>query len=386
MRPWTRREFLAMALASAGTAAFETLGDGVAFAAPKNGRHVGNLKFLDEFPREFHNAFDRGLNGRLITDLESLSDDARITANDRFFIRTRAPGKIDWTEPWTLPVEGLVTGLRVFHMSELLDLSGSQGEILLECSGNNRRNRSFGLLSSAEWDGVSVASLLKKVNVSRAATRVLVNGFDEHGKNSAGSVPGASWIFSLEQLEEYGAFLATHMNGERLPRDHGFPIRLIVPRWYGCSCIKWVNRIELVDDDAPATGQMLEFANRTHQGARHKLARDYLPASMDQAAMPIRIEKWAVDGHIEYHVAGLMWGGRTLTKDLLIRFNPDQEYLPVQHVIGQPDNRTWGFWSHKWRVTEPGRYAITLKAADPAIRTRRLDIEYYRRSVQVEEV
>ena len=46
------------------------------------------------------------------------------------------------------------------------------------------------------------------------------------------------------------------MNGAPLTRDHGFPVRLIVPGWYGCSCIKWVDRIELVADEAPATTQM----------------------------------------------------------------------------------------------------------------------------------
>ncbi len=382
----TRREFLLTALASVGTAALGTRARAALFPGPKDGTFVGNLKFLEEFPRVFHSPFDQGLEGRLITDLRRLSEDALITPNDRFFIRTRTPDRIDWDRPWTIPVEGLVNNRRGFEMNELLDLVEPQGEILLECSGNNRRNRSFGLLSAAVWDGVPLTTLLKKINVRPDATRVLINGFDRHSKEVRGSVMGASWIYSFEQLEEYGAFLATHMNGERLPRDHGFPLRLIVPGWYGCCCIKWVDRIELVDDSAPATSQMLEFSTRTHQGGRHPLAKDYIPATMDQAAMPVRIEKGVVDGKITYSITGVMWGGETLTKDLLIRFNEGEEYVPVQTVLGQAHNRTWGLWSHEWTPTKPGRYDITLKAADPRIRTRRLDIGYYRRSVEVEEV
>ena len=138
------------------------------------------------------------------------------------------------------------------------------------------------------------------------------------------SVPGASWIFSRDDLQR--ALLALRMNGAPLPRDHGFPVRLIVPGWYGCACIKWVNRIELVPDDAPATSQMREFASRTHQpfdasrragsptaagpGPPQALARDYLPAVIDTAAMPVRVEKWVASGHVFYRIVGITWGIR----------------------------------------------------------------------------
>ena len=386
MKQWSRRQFLATTLASASTAMFDGLAYGESLHTPLEGKFLGNLKFLEEFPREYHNPFDQGLEGRLITDLSGLSEEALITPNDRFFIRTRTPDQIHWNKRWTIAVEGQVKNRRTFQMSELLDLGEPQGEILLECSGNNRRNRSFGMLSAAEWDGVPLTTLLKKIQVRPEATRVLINGFDTHSQPSRTSVMGASWIYTFEQLEEHGAFLATHMNGERLPCDHGFPVRLIVPGWYGCCCVKWVDRIELVDDTASATSQMLEFSTRTHQGGRHLLAKDYIPANMDQAAMPIRIEKWAVGGKITYFIVGVMWGGEKLTKDLLVRFNSNDEQIPVQNVLGQSRNQTWGLWSHRWSPVAPGHYDITLKAADSTVRTRRLDIEYYRRSVEVDEV
>src|SRR6185436_10905211 len=136
----------------------------------------------------------------------------------------------------------------------------------------------------------------------RAATRVLVSGFDDHSQPSTHSTAGASWIFTLAELAETGAFLATRMNGEPLPRDHGFPLRLVVPGWYGCTCIKWVDAISFVDDDALATSQMQEFASRTMQNGMPALARDYLPAEIDQAAMPVRVEEWNVGGRLAYRV------------------------------------------------------------------------------------
>src|SRR5207302_3464729 len=102
--------------------------------------------------------------------------------------------------------------------------------------------------------------------------------------------------------------------------------RLLVPGWYGCTCIKWVNAITFVDDDAEPTLHMQEFAARTHQQGTPKLAKRYRPAIIDQAAMPNRVEKWFMDGSIMYRVVGILWVGSCLVKALEIRFNSDEDY------------------------------------------------------------
>lgn len=173
---------------------------------------------------------------------------------------------------------------------------------------------------------------------------------------------------------------------EPLPRDHGFPVRLIVPRWYGCACIKWVNEIALVDDDAPATSQMKEYAARTHQDGVPQLAKDFRPVSIDLAATPIRIEKWLVQGRLVYRVVGIMWGGSKPARVLLIRFNPSEPFVPFDVCPPPVTTDTWTLWSYVWRPTSPGRYRIVLKAGDPSIPTHRLDVFFYTRTVWVDEV
>jgi hypothetical protein len=200
------------------------------------------------------------------------------------------------------------------------------------------------------------------------------------------SVPGASWIFSRDDLERAGAFLATHMNGAPLPRDHGFPVRLIVPGWYGCACIKWVDEIAFVPDTAEATTQMREYAARTHQRGQPALARDFAPATIDVAAMPVRVEKWAVDGRLEYRVVGIMWGGDKPTNALQIRFRPDEPFVPVTDCPLPETTRTWTLWSHAWRPAARRTYQIVLRVDDPSIRTRRLDLFFYVREVRIDEV
>ena len=115
------------------------------------------------------------------------------------------------------------------------------------------------------------------------------------------------------------------------------------------------------------------------------MARDYRPAIIDQAAMPIRVEKWLVRGNIKYRVVGILWGGSRLVKALEIRFNPEEDYVPVDD-FSQTTNDPWGFWTHAWRPKTVGTYMIRLRVTDPIVETKRLDSGYYVRSVEVKEI
>jgi hypothetical protein len=207
-----------------------------------------------------------------------------------------------------------------------------------------------------------------------------------HSEPSTKSSPGASWVFTFDQLTEFGAFLATELDGIPLPKDHGYPVRLVMPRWYGCACAKWVNEVVLVGDDEPATAQMQEFASRTHQDGVPALAKDYKAASIDQAAMPTRIEKWRLDGRLVYRVIGLMWGGYETTDKLVIRFQAGEPFVPVSVCPAQRTNETWTLWSHVWSPPGPGSYEIRLRVDDARIVQRRLDAGFYARTVDITDV
>ena len=239
----------------------------------------------------------------------------------------------------------------MLDLASLEKLATRSGRYLIECAGN-ADPVNYGLISVADWEGVPVASILERVGVRPAATRVLISGFDIENtpqQTSRTSVPGASWVFSRDDLRQ--ALFATRMNGAPLTREHGSPIRLIVPGWYGCACIKWVNRIELVDDVTPATTQMMEFALRTHQASRSERASDYLLATIDTAAVPIRVERWEVAGKTEYRVIGIIWGGQTPTNALAIRFKTSDPWTPVDNCPMPATTLTWSLWTHHWRPT-----------------------------------
>lgn len=330
-----------------------------------------------------------GLDTRQHTDLSLLAPDALITATDKFFVRTSCPDQIDYSKPWTIKIRVAADDTRVISMKHIDSMVHDMGVHLMECAGNDRPGQ-FGLMSACRWEGVAVTALLKSLKLEPADRRICISGFDHHSKRSATpglrySVPGASWIFTMEQLKSTGAFLATKMNGKPLLHDHGYPVRLVVPGWYGCTCIKWVDEIAFTNEDADATPQMIEFADRTHQVGVPQLACEYRAAVIEQAAMPVRVEQWDVGGSKKYNVVGIMWGGSKLTADLQIRFRPDENFVPVE-LYHQTTNSTWTLWSHRWAPAANGLYDIQLRVANPSIPAGRLDKGYYGRSVKIIDV
>jgi DMSO/TMAO reductase YedYZ molybdopterin-dependent catalytic subunit len=232
-------------------------------------------------------------------------------------------------------------------------------------------------MSVAEWDGVPLADAIDRFGAAPGAVAVRVTGLD-HDAPSRRSAPGASWIVPLDALDRLGAFLAVGMNGRPLPPDHGAPVRLVVPGWYGCTAIKWVNEIVLMDDEAPATDHMREYAGRTHQDSDvPKLARDFRPATIDPAAVPVRVERL---GWTSYRVVGLAWGGASL---LSIRLNPELSWTPVTEIEASP-SRPWSLWSHSIPELAPGRYRIELATRGSGSNTRRLDAGFYAREILIQ--
>ena len=348
------------------------------------GQHLGNLDFVGESRAPLDTPFGSELDGRLFSDLAKLTPENPTPPTDRFYVRTCASKFLEAEKGWQIRFGGLVDKPVVLTIEDLQKSVAPTGLHLMECSGNARATR-FGMLSVADWNGAPLSQVLQLCKAKPQATRVMVSGFDRYSGVSANSSPGADWIFTLEQIKATRAFLATEMNGKSLTNDHGAPVRLVVPGWYGCTCIKWVNAITFVDENAPATSQMQEFAGRTHQQGIPKLAREYRAAAIDQAAMPIRVEKWTVVGEIKYRVAGILWGGLRPVKVLEIRFNPEEDYVRVDD-LSHTTNDPWSFWSHTWTPKAPGPYMIRLRVADPRVETKRLDSGYYVRSVEVTEV
>lgn len=85
-----------------------------------------------------------------------------------------------------------------------------------------------------EWEGVGLSTILEKVGLEKGYTTITFHGLD-----------GYSSRFSREEVEAHHLFLALKVNGEILPKDHGFPVRLVAEDILGGRWVKWVSRIEV---------------------------------------------------------------------------------------------------------------------------------------------
>lgn len=386
----TRRQFLGRALPACGLslvatpAWLEALAAQAPCTAGPSGELIRTLPLYGPGAREAplgQMVGGAGLDARLFTDLSGLDGASPVTPTAAMFVRTAAPRALPAdTSSWSVALgkdQRLTT-------AELRAASRDMGVHLIECAGNSNP-QNFGLMSAVRWDGVPLAMLTSRLHGPRGR-QLLVTGLDDDTSAAGGSEPGASWILPEAAVSESGAFLATAMNGEPLTRDHGAPVRLVVPGWYGCSWIKWVQDLRWVDADAPSTAQMREYARRTHQDGVPALARDYEAPAVDTAAMPIRVEQRRVDGKVEYRVVGIVWGGAAPVDRFVIRFGSRDAGTPIQVCPAPLTTKTWAIWDHRWQPSEPGFYDISLRAADPAVRTRRLDLSFYIRRVRIDEV
>jgi DMSO/TMAO reductase YedYZ molybdopterin-dependent catalytic subunit len=326
-----------------------------------------------------------GLDARLVADLSVLGPDRLITPTALAFIRTESPPAAAQHNPWTIRASGLIADQSALTLADLTRHARNMGPHLLECSGNNNP-ANFGLMSVCEWDGVLLSDVVSRLRPASGAASVLVGGMDHERRRSAESIGGASWVFPLAALDRLGAFFAVRMNGEPLPLDHGAPVRLVVPGWYGCTWIKWVNEVRLTALDEPATSQMKEFAGRTHQAGRPDLARDYAPSDVQTAATPVRVEKRRGPNGIDYRIVGIVWGGDRPVDRLAIRFRADDTWTPFAICPAPKTHGTWALWEYRWKPSAPGVYDIALRVPDPSIPQRRLDAGSYMRQVRIEEI
>ena len=353
-------------------------GDGIT-----GGTFAGLVPFEDEQVAPADTLLGAELDGRLFTDLSKISPDRPVTPNGEFFIRSAASSLLPAAAGWKIAIDGLVERPSQLGIDQIRKAAKSMGIHLMECAGNVARTR-FGLMSVASWAGVPIADLLGEAKRKTGAGWIEISGFDEYSAPSRTSEPGASWIFPVDALKN--AFLATEMNGEPLSADHGAPVRLVVPGWYGCACIKWVNRITFVEEGAEASSQMQEYAVRTLQAGRPQFARDYAPATAGPAAMPVRVEKWIVGGKIRYRITGIAWGGSHKIAALQIRFSPLTRFELVSEFKPQPATDPWTIWTHAWSPTAPGGYQIRITVVNPPMPARKLEMGLYDRTVHISEV
>ena len=148
-----------------------------------------------------------------------------ITPTEELNRTGKPPDEIDITK-YRLIVDGLVEKPLTLSYDQILAYPTVTKVVLLICPGFFEDN--------AEWTGVPVKTILAEAGISSDATSVTFHDFDHYAK-----------ILPLEVVQQDGVFLAHTVNGEVLPLEHGYPLRLVAEGRYGSEWVKWVQRIEV---------------------------------------------------------------------------------------------------------------------------------------------
>jgi hypothetical protein len=343
-----------------------------------SGEFLGTVPFLNTGNVQFGEASGAGLEGRRFLDPSTLSESTLVTPSDRFFLHTRKPDALPPADQWQVRVRLYGTGPERVPMEWFTAHERDMGVHLIE-GASNGPGVEWGLISAARWTGVPVTELFAGFS-EEGLHGLLISGHDRHLQPVADAQAGASWIFSFDQLRETGAFLATKINGQPLSEDQGAPLRLVVPGWFGCAHIKWVQDVVAQDLQAPSTPQMLEYARRTFQKGKPRLAAHYHAAKTGLSLLPVRVERWRVDGEIVHRIVGIVWGGTAPVDQLSLRVVAEDEPRkavltpqPITHFTWPASTSTWALWSHTVRLPAVGVHRIAPVRPDRQTYAPRID-------------
>jgi hypothetical protein len=195
-------------------------------------------------------------------------------------------------------------------------------------------------------------------------------------------MPGASWIFARADLDR--ALLATRMNGAPLPPNHGAPVRLIVP---GGTAARASNGSTASSWSETMRRRRCRCGSSRRELTKWECPRWHVTTSAPSSTPP----PCRCASRNGQKAPGVLSRGRHhLGRGDADRraVNPLQvgdAWVRVEHCPLPESTLTWSLWTHTWKPASPGRYQIVLKVDDPTIRTRRLDIFFYVREVEIDE-
>lgn len=268
-----------------------------------------------------------------------------ITPTDRFYTVTKNVVDPDVDRDlWRLEIGGHVERGRSFSFDDLRAFDQVDQETTLMCISNRI---GAGLFSNARWRGVRLRDLLTEAGVRDGAVEVYLHGAD-----------GYRETFAIGKAMEETTLVVYEINGEPLPRRHGYPVRIIVPGLYGEKNVKWVTRIDVTTADEKGfyedQGWGPDFVPKTRSdifSPRTRLAKGVFTFTREFTAgqrVEVKGRAFAADRGIR-SVEFSVDGGAT--------WSPAEIYYPGTHL-------TWALWRFEWTPDAAGSYDLVTRAVD----------------------
>jgi DMSO/TMAO reductase YedYZ molybdopterin-dependent catalytic subunit len=262
-----------------------------------------------------------------------------ITPNDLFYCVTKnvIDPRVN-VDLWHLEVNGLVQNPATYRFQDLKGFNQIEQETTLMCISNGL---DAGLISNAVWKGITLRDLIDPAGPMADARRVRLFGVD----NYTDTIP-------LEKALDPTTFLAWAMNGADLPHRHGYPLRAIVPGYFGEKHVKWLTRIELTGDNVKGFYETQGWGPDFMTPTRSRI---------DAPDHESRVSLGQLSGPIE--VKGIAFGGDRGISRVEISDDDGETWTDANiHYAGT--KLTWALWSYGWRPDGPDDYTLVVRATD----------------------
>jgi sulfane dehydrogenase subunit SoxC len=271
---------------------------------------------------------------------------------------------------WRLRLDGHVEREVTLDLDAVRARPRETLRVTLECAGNGRarllpRPVSQPWLSeavgTAEWTGTRLADLLAESGPRAGAVDVVFTGAD-HGIER-GVEQDYSRGLPFPAAMGSDLLLAYEMNGQPLPPQHGAPVRLVAPGWYGMAHVKWLQRITVLDQ--PFDGFQNVTAYRDTQGDEpgEPVTLIRPRALMVPPGFPDFMSRDRIVDTGEHELQGRAWSGWAPVAR--VEVSPDGGATWADAALEPPEGRwAWRRWSFRWAADTPGRTELCCRATD----------------------
>ncbi|MFI8961661.1 sulfite oxidase [Streptomyces sp. NPDC053493] len=288
---------------------------------------------------------------------------------------------------WRLTVGGLVRRPLVLDPAALRARPAVTHRVTLECAGNGRARLQprpvsqpwlLEAVGTADWTGVPLAGLLAEAGVREGAVEAVFTGADHGVERGVEQDYRRSLPLDVAADPARGVLVAYAMNGAPLPPQHGHPLRLVVPGWYGMASVKWLRDITVTD--TPFTGFQQTVAYRYRQGPDDpgEPVDVVAPrALMIPPGFPDFMSRTRVVRPGPVPVTGRAWSGRAPVVRVEFSADGEQTWTDAE-VTADPDRPwAWAAWRTTWTAS-PGAYRLAVRATDAAGRAQPLTAPWNR--------
>ncbi len=297
-----------------------------------------------------------------------------VMPNARFYVRNHFQiPRLDLAT-WRLEVRGLVERPLSLAWRDLTNLPSQARVVTLECAGNGRsmlqprvngEQWNLGAVSTAEWTGVPLIEVLDRAGVRSDGCYLVLRGADNGKVEGRGDSISFERSLSIDDARGSEALLAYAMNGEPLPPQHGYPLRLIVPSWYAVASVKWLTEIDVVVE--PFHGHYQTETYYFERECNGHLVRE--PVSLQRVRS--LITEPAEDAELErgeLAIRGVAWSG--VAPIARVEIQMDNGPWQEARLVGERKRHSWQWWELITHLDQPGANVIRSRATDLAGRTQ----------------